>query len=338
MKNIVTGVFLLAILVSAGGCGGKKEPVKKEKIFPVEVVSIKEEKISQRLNVIGNLSSQTLVNIISPEEGKVSEFLVEEGDIVEENQVVAKISGKEREALVSPVLGEFNSLQKELSTCGDESKREKLKAEIEEVKQELDFVLQQYQETIITSPVTGTVIRRFVDQGDILTAKAKLMAIADMDDLIVKCNIPELDIAKLKQGQKTVILFDAFGENVFSGRVAKIYPALDETTRSVPVEIQILDNEPALKIGMFARVSIIVEEKNTFVLPQDAVIKQLDGKKVVFKVEKGVAEKTEVMTGIKEKDRIEIISGIKKGDLIIINGQHSLKEGMKVNPVRSEAF
>lgn len=330
MKNIVTGVFLLTILISAGGCEGKKEPVKKEKMFPVEVVSIEEEKISRRLNVIGNVSSQTLVNTISPEEGKVSEFLAEEGDIVEENQVVAKISGKEREALVSPVLGELNSLRKELSTCGDESKREELKAEIEDVKQELDFVLQQYQETIITSPVTGTVTRRFVDQGDILTAKAKLMAIADMDDLIVRCNIPELDIAKLKQGQKADILFDAFGEKVFSGRVAKIYPALEEATRSVPVEIQILDNEPALKIGMFARPGIIIEEKNTFVLPQDAVIKELDGKKVVFKVENGIAKKSVVKTGIRDKNKIEITSGVKEGDLIVVNGQHSLKEGMKV--------
>lgn len=333
-KVIFTVVALLTMAALINGCGSKKEPDKKEKIFPVEVKNMDKERISLRLNAIGTVSSQTIVNVVSPEEGKVSEFLAAEGDKVDENQIVAKISSNKREALVSTTLGKLKFLQKELGVCADENKREELKAKIEEIEQELDFALRQYQETIITSPVKGTVTKCLVDQGDIVSAKSKLMKIADMDNLIVLCNIPELDIVKIKHGQKVKISIDALGQEILNGKISKIYPAVEEATRSVPVEINIVDDNAALKVGMFARPSIIIEEKNTFVLPRDAITEQLDGRKIVFKVENGIAQKTQVKTGIREKDRIEITSGVENGDLIVVNGQHSLKEGVKVKIIK----
>jgi membrane fusion protein (multidrug efflux system) len=151
-----------------------------------------------------------------------------------------------------------------------------------------------------------------------------------MDEMIVKLNIEERDIAHIKKGQKAQIMFDAYPDEIFSGEVSQVSEMVDVQTRTLPIEITIANNDRRLKSGMFCRIKLFTFKHNdVLIVSQDALVQELGGV-YVFTVKEGAAYKKQVKTGIRDDGHVEILEGITKDDLLIVFGQQGLKDGTQV--------
>lgn len=228
-----------------------------------------------------------------------------------EASVFSKVTGKLFEYLVE----EGDTIQKGQALANIDRDETGLKFELARVE----------------SPISGIVGRILLDQGANLKPGVTAIAIVvDMDKMIVRLNIPEQDIPYMKRGLKAFIAVDAYPQEEFSGEVSRVSEIVDPETRTLPIEVSIPNSSYRLKSGMFCRIKIIVAVLNDIlVLPQDAIVQE-QGEKFVFVAEGNSANKTKITTGRRDDGRLEILTGIKEGDAVIVFGQQGLKDGAAI--------
>lgn len=161
-----------------------------------------------------------------------------------------------------------------------------------------------------------------------------LVTIADFDKLIVTAKVNEIDSPMVKVGQKVTVTGDAF-TNEYSGTISTVAPTAvtaagakgEETTVEIIVD---LDSPSGLKPGYNVNLSIKTLEKNDALLLPPQAIQDQSGKSIVFIIEAGLAKQHEVTVGISDEKQVEILSGLKEGEKVIIDASPSLKDGDKV--------
>ena len=207
-------------------------------------------------------------------------------------------------------------------------------ARIAQAKAGIQLAEIMLKEASIYPTLSGTVSGRYVEEGAMISPGVKIVDIIDIDKVKVTASLPEIYLTRVGTGSDVSLKVDAYSDKVFKGTVRVIHPELNELDRTASVEI-VMDNPGhLLKPGMFARVTIILEQKHdTLKVPQKAVVHNATGK-VVFVVDNDlVAHAVSVRTGLSSAKDIEIIEGLTKGDRVIVNGNIGLRDGTQVRIV-----
>jgi len=210
-----------------------------------------------------------------------------------------------------------------------------LKAALEGAEAGLDY-------TLIRAPFDAVVLTKNADIGDIVTpfaavatAKAAVVTIADMRSLQVEVDVSETNIVGIRVGQACDIQLDALPEIRFRGEVYTIVPTVDRTKATVLVKVRFLDKDPRMLPDMSAKVSFLSrnlkteERKPRLALNGSALVGKTD-QTHVFVLQGNHVQETSVQTGVKLGDMIEIISGLKSGDRVVINPPKGMKNGTKI--------
>jgi RND family efflux transporter MFP subunit len=185
--------------------------------------------------------------------------------------------------------------------------------------------------TVLTAPHSGFVGERFVDEGSLLASNAPVLSVVGLDTVIVRTTIPERDYGRISAGLPAEIEVDAFPSQRFHGTVSRIAPVLEEDARVAPMEIEIENGDATLKPGMFARVSVVLEEKEHAQLVPGRAIATRNGEKGVFIVKNNetVARYIPVRIGIANRELTEIVSPELEGSVVTL-GHHLLQHGSAV--------
>ena len=165
----------------------------------------------------------------------------------------------------------------------------------------------------VTSQINGTVYDLFKNQGELISSREPVAAVGSSDQFIIEMLVDEVDIVRIREGQKALVTLDAYNSEVFEARINKIYPLKDE--RSQTFKIEALFNSPpeVLYPGLAGEGNIIITEKEDVItIPKDYLF---DGNKV--RTEDGIIE---VQLGIENLDRVEIISGLDEETYILRPG------------------
>jgi RND family efflux transporter MFP subunit len=180
----------------------------------------------------------------------------------------------------------------------------------------------------ITAPFSGYITKRFLDPGALVNVNnTTLFMLMDLDAVKVIVNILEKDIPLLQEMKKAVVTVDAFPAKEFYGSVTRYSEAVDLSTRTMAVEIDIPNGDHVLKPGMFANVTLIVgEHVNAITIPTVAVLKDDRGTYVYLAI-KNTAKRQQVTIGREQNGRTEIVSGLQDADSTITTGQQFVKEG-----------
>jgi RND family efflux transporter MFP subunit len=210
-----------------------------------------------------------------------------------------------------------------------------LKAALEVAKAGLDY-------TLIRAPFDAVVLTKNADIGDIVTpfaavatAKAAVVTIADMRSLQVEVDVSETNIVGIRVGQACDIQLDALPAIRFRGEVYTIVPTVDRTKATVLVKVRFLDKDPRMLPDMSAKVSFLSrnlkteERKPRLAVNGSALVGKTD-QTHVFVLQGNHVQETSVQTGVKLGDMIEIISGLKSGDRVVINPPKGMKNGTKI--------
>ena len=206
----------------------------------------------------------------------------------------------------------------------------------ETARQQAEVALELAQERLadatITAPIAGILSMRYLDLGGLASPAAPIFEIVDMDTVKATVSVIEADLSKLDpENQVATIEVDALAQPI-TGKISLISPVLDQASRSAKVEITIDNTDLRLKPGMFAKVKIPVEiREDAILLPRSAVIEDsIRNTQIVFVVADGHSKRRQVEMGLTEGSRVEITTGLSEGELVVIAGQHTLKDGEEV--------
>jgi HlyD family secretion protein len=199
--------------------------------------------------------------------------------------------------------------------------------------------------TVIRAPVTGTILERKVEKGELLTAQfastaeggpqGSVVALADLDDLQVELDIAQNDFSRLKPHQKGIVTVDAFPNLKWEGEIAEMSPEANRQKATVQVKVQIKKPDEHLRPDMNATVKFLADDNKNgnqgpggAIVPANAV-RDRDGKKVVFLVLNGKVVMKQVKILSQRSDGY-LVDGPINGENVITNGPENLKDGQSV--------
>jgi len=184
-----------------------------------------------------------------------------------------------------------------------------------------DVVLakQRIQDSEITAPFAGYVQQRLVSAGTFIQIGSPLVSIVRLDTLRFRGTVPERFAAQLKLGQ-TVRLRIESDEQSIEAQVTRISPALDLASRSLTFEALVNNRDGRWRVGLFAEGEVTLDpDMQGLIVPESALV-EFAGAQKIWKVEKGNAKEQVVQVGRRSEGRIEILSGLKPGDQILVDG------------------
>ena len=346
---IVVIIIVIAVIIGVLSGGGKEREQKRS----VSSVEVERGSISVILEETGDIYPIREIDIKSKVSGKVLKFYVDEGDYVNNGDLIAEIEPDFNQAnQIASIRNNLHLTRLRLDNAQKDYDRKQVLFERQfvsrdEVDQALDDLetapinyqsaLQQYELireidtdgniSRIVSTSSGTVIQKMVEEGEMVVSSTSsfsdgtvIVKLADLNQMVVNSYINEVDIAKVFIGQQANIQVDAFPYDRYSGEVSKI-GAMAITRNNVkvfPVEIRILESDIPLKPGMTANVTILGEIKeNILVIPIRAIFSDIEGQDIVYKVENDtISTSALVKTGINDFQQVEIIEGLEEGDRI----------------------
>ena len=345
---IVSGILVLLILaaLSAWKYIGQMKPPETASVKSLPSVSVAvatSGSISRTIEPDGTVEAERIARMSSPAEGPIISCgnSVREGDHVKKGQQIVCIG---RDKTINALLtaaqadlvrekGELDRVKKLVENGaipGDQL--EIARARHENVKAQLARIEESRMDYQIRAPWSGVVSKVMVVEGDFVPPRTPLVEIFDPASLIVRFAIPESESQNVHigNGNTLSVTLDAYPGKTFTARILRLYPKLDPSTRTRLVEAKIGENV-SLTPGLFARVKMRVEtHENAVLVPAEAVLINATGDRVAFIVQEGKAAARKVATGIEAGRLIEIISGVKPGDQIVVAGNEKLKDGAAV--------
>jgi len=345
------------------------EKQEEKKIVPVEVEMVGTGSIEKTIELTGWIKANQVVDVASKVAGRVESLRivseqgtsvpVEEGITLRKGQQLAIIDHDVYVAQLEAVDAAVRSREVERADAEREKKRivalyeggsatqqnrdkamtaaELAAASLNMAKANLELAQINLRESTIVSPIDGIVTTKHVDEGNMVRIGDRIVTVADMKIVKVVVAVAEKYGGNIVVGMPAKIRVDTFADRVFDAQVYSVYPALDTQTHTIQVEIRLDNSEMLLKPGMFARVILVTQvQKEVIVVPRDVVLGGKIDEPYVYVAENGIAHKRIVKLGITQADRCEITEGLKPGEKLVVNGMHSLKDGVSIELVRLE--
>lgn len=204
-----------------------------------------------------------------------------------------------------------------------------VKAKIQQVEAAVEQAQLQLDYATIRAPFDGVVAELYVTEGDVVGQS--LLGVMMSKETEVELNVEESRIEQIHKGQHVSLRVAAHPGVDFPAVVTNVAFAADSSTHTFVVTVTPLDEEGVLRSGMYADTTLLAEEReNTALVPVTAVT-YVDNQAIVYVVnEDGTVEQRMVTTGLSSANQIEILSGVSAGEIVVINGQVNLEDGVKV--------
>ncbi len=348
-------IYLTTAFVFMAGCT-KKEQAQEERLVNVHVWEAKIREVKPHLETTGTLRPDQEVLVSAEVDGIIKSILVDEGSVVREGQLLARINDtdynldlvrteaalRQAQASLDNARAEYGRkealFRDELITrqmFDDVSTRASLaEAELERVKATLAIVQERLARTKIYSPLNGAIKEKKLSAGDFVRNGMPVFQVIKTNPLKLSFTVAEKDVSRLKKGQEISFTVDSFPDRSFTGQVSLLFPNVEERTRTLQAEALVPNADRMLKPGYFARVCIFTDApRDAVVVPVNALI--YDNATIrVFVVKQGKAEARVVKIGNKYGDVVEITEGVAINEQVVVAGQNNLSEGVKVNVAR----
>ena len=336
MKYIKTlSLAALALLIVA--CKSEDKAGTAQQTKPqVKIAKVTSEDIPQTETYTATVESDVKNNIAPNTPYRIEKIYVDVGDNVRKGQVLVQLDANNLQQLKLQVENqkiEFNRTS-QLYQVGGASK-----AEYDNAKLQLDVLSTQLkqlmQNTQLVAPISGVVTARNYDSGDMYNQGQPVLTIEQTNPVKVMVNISEVYYKQVFKGMPVDIELDAYEGDTFYGKVTIVYPTVDQSTHTFPVEVTISNPGQKVRPGMFARATVNFGSKNHVLVPDEALVKQIGaGDRYVYVYKDGKVSYNKVELGKHIGTKYEILSGVNPGEDVVIAGQSRLANGKEVEVVK----
>lgn len=342
LRNLVLLSFLLSFVFMSYFLFSqhKKATIKphQSKAITVETARVTEKVLAEKFDTIGSLASTDNIDISSELSGQIAAIYFTPGTYVKKGTLLIQLDdtvlkSELESAKANLILSETShNRTKELAkrSIASEQALDRTLADLQEKQNTVKAKQAQLEKLSLRAPFSGTLGARQVSVGQYVKVGQPLVRLVANQQLRVQYNLPERYLPRIQHGQKIILRADAFPKQKFFGVVNYIDPTVNVDTRTIAVEAIIDNQKHVLSPGLFVRISHQFDEKKKRLLvPEESLIPTINGQKIfVLRGKRAVAIR--VKTGAHHAAMTEICSGLKSGDIIVVRGQHKLKEGSRV--------
>ena len=277
-------------------------------------------------------------DVIAKVDGEVRELHVEEGDMVDKNQILATLDGDRLRLELSESQARLRKMQRdfqrnqELEEKGliSEGDFERIQYDLEALQASFNLASLELDYTQIRAPIAGVVSERYLKLGNTIKTGDPVFRVTSFDPLVAYMYVPEREFRQITAGQPVRIEIDALPGPPLIATVTRISPVVDPETGTFKITIELSDADQRIKPGMFGRMSIVYDKhENVLQVPRSAIIETASDT-TIFVVEDGVGLRKTIETGFSSDGMVEITSGLTDGENVITVGHVGLKNEASV--------
>jgi len=339
-------LFLLLVLLS--GCSGAgKSPTQAIESHDgppvVEVAPVVEQRLDTTVRLQGELSPYESVALHSRVQGYVAEVLVDRGSVVRKGQSLLRISAPdmvaERAEAESQALAESSTLEslKGASTTPGAVAKHDLEiaaAKVAASRSRVEALRALESYLVLSAPFDGIVTERNVHPGAFVGPPASgavpLLRVEQVSRLRLTVAVPEANVGAVTPGAKAEFIVSAWPGERFSGTIARVSHLIDSKTRTMPVELDIVNADSRLAAGMFADVMWPVRRSTASLWVPATAFVQTAERSYVDRVRGGAVEIVPLRRGVAVGNLLEVVGPLERGDLVLVRGSEELRDGTRV--------
>lgn len=344
LKAITGSIISFSLLLFVSSCSSetKKTPQELQKATarpPVKADAyiVKTKVLLNNIEIPGTLVSNETTEIHPEVAGLITGIYFKEGAYVSKGSLLVKLNdadlqAQKRKLIVQIEVAKQNEKRSaELLKIQGISKQDydAMVLQVSNVNADLSVVETQIEKTNIRAPFSGKIGLRMVSLGAYVSPSTTISTISQMNQLKIDFTVPERYIPQVKIGDFVSFKIDG-SDRTYAARVIATESNITQDTRTLQVRAAVQGNQQGLVPGNFAKVTLDFKpDPNAIVVPTQAIMPQARGKKV-YVYNDGKAKFVDVVTGIRDSANVQITSGLKPGDTVLITGLLSLKPDGKV--------
>ncbi|HOI32199.1 MAG TPA: efflux RND transporter periplasmic adaptor subunit [Bacteroidales bacterium] len=345
MKTLKITTLVIGLLAGFTACNSETQKPESEAktARPVKTILLEKSKVQRTTQYTSTLIPFEEVNTAPAQPGRIEKIYVEAGDHVKKDQVLVVM---DRTQLTQAMLQledakvnytRMETLLKQNSISQQQYDQAKMAADL--ASSNVNFLKEN---TTLHAPFSGIITAKYYEDGEVYSGapntesgKAAIINLQQISKLKAVVHISENYFPEIKKGMDASFTTDIYPDKVYKGRVYRVYPIINEATRTFKTEIEIDNPKEELRPGMFTRVEIQLEEIESLVVPAIAIVKQEGtNNRFIYVYDNGKAKQIEVEIGKRINDKVEVISPeISEGMLLIVAGQARLMAGDSVTLV-----
>lgn len=338
--------IVLAVVVSTG-CKQKAAAAAGKGAFAVQavVVEARVQAVSESLSLVGTITPTEMVEIKSEAEGMVEEVPFQEGQDVKKGDLLLRVDESKPAAAVAEAEANFKlseaNYERSKQLFQDKlislQEYDQIAAQFEANRASLELKKRQLRDSRIVAPFKGTLGARQISPGQLISKNTSLTWLVDLDPVKVEVDVPERYLSQISVGQKVQFTVAAFPKDKFQGEVYFISPQLNATTRTALMKARIPNPEGKLKGGMFASLMLTVQLRDAaIVVPEPALISSGDALSVFIVDQNNMAQIRPIKVGLRLAGKAEVLTGLKAGDKVVVEGVQKLGPGVPVKTAPAE--
>lgn len=329
-------VLLACLTFSLSGCG-KEQAAKERPAALVEASPIGPATFSDEVSAVGTALANEQVVLSAPVTERITSLNFSDGGFVNKGQVIATLAQGQEKAELAAAQAQAQEARQQLDRIKALKTRgfataatlDQQVAAANAALANAELAQASIGDRIIRAPFSGWASLRTVSVGAIISAGTPIATVSDISRIKLDFTVPETQLSLIRQGQPIRAISAAWPDRPFTGAIATIDPVVDPATRAVRVRAILPNPDKALKPGMLLTVSVTARQHHALALPELAVVG--DGEqRSIFIVRDGKARRIDVRTGLRQNGLVEILDGVKAGEVVVTDGVVKLTDGVPV--------
>lgn len=321
----------------------QKDPTAKKQVL-VTTMILKDTLFNHYVEIQGNVETKQNVLVYPEYQGILLRVNVKEGQRVAKGQILARIDDgglssqvaqmESQEALAKTTFERQERLWNQ--KIGSEIQFLQAKAQYESAQNVVKQMKSQLGRTLVKAPFSGVIDDVITEQGTVVAPGVALFRVVNLNNMYVSAEIPESYITTVRKGKDVKVSFPILNETIDT-KVRQAGDFINPANRSFSIEIGVPNVEGNIKPNLTARLSINdYTAENAILIPLNVINENAEGEQYVYTAfakadnDTTIAKRQIITTGKTQNDQIEVLSGLKSGDLIIVEGARSVKDNQEV--------
>lgn len=346
-KLTAAGVLVVVVIAAAltfgksgtakaGGAPGGGPPSMPP--MPVDVDTARYQSVVDAVRATGRIEALQAVDLRPDEQGRVTGLHFFEGQFVGTGAALVTIDAAMARAQAERATAERDLARQQLErvrllrqqNAASAADLERAEANARSAAAALSVLQLQIARSTVRAPFAGVVGQRFVSVGDYVTTGTRLLTLQTVDPQRAVIEVPERHAVSLRPGQTVAFTVAAAPGRTFNAQVDFIDPVVQTANRTIMVKARAPNPNRVLRPGMFVEARLATATRmNAIVVPEDAV-QPLRTANVVWVTDGGKASRRVVQLGARSQGVVEVLSGVKAGELVVVGGLERMAEGMPV--------
>lgn len=355
-------VGLIAVLTAACAGGAAKEASDTPTGPPVldigkeNTVVVATDDIVTGPAVSGTLAPKTQATVRAEVGGAVLTVTAEQGQAVQRGQLLARIEARTAGEAVTSAESSVRSQEQALDLAKREFARAeklvaagavaeraveaarnevvRLESEVSSARSRLSNARKTLSDATVSAPIAGVVADRPVNAGDVVAPGTALYTIVDPSSIQLQASVPSESLSMVKVGANVTFEVRGYPDQAFTGKVERISPTADPTTRQVPIWVTVDNRSGRLVAGLFADGRVTQAARKGLIVPT-SVVADLSSQPTVLRIRDGKVEKVGIHIGLldAQNERIEVVGGLAEGDVLLTGVAQGVTPGTQVKVI-----